>query len=468
MSTAAADALPTNRVGNATFVVYCIYVVDYYVRVSARVPGLGALRPTLLLFLLIIVLLFTQSRYLKGRLGTPTAKALLALLVYIVATIPTASWPGSVINNFGAYTRVIAFFYFTVLIVDTPRRFYIFLGVLVGCQLFRVLEPLFLNITTGYLGDKTYLGAGEFAGRLAGAPHDVVNPNGLGFVAVTCIPYLYYVLFVSNKTYLKALSVVLMAACVYVIVLTLSRGAMVALAVILWFIIRQSKRKFLILAVLAIAGVVGWGHLDDVHKDRYMSLFSKNTRSSYGVEGREQLTQLEFSIGMQRPIFGHGLGTTAESKVHAGHTAQASHNLYTEILIEVGLIGGFLFLRFLYSIHKEVQLAARQVAERLGRADTDIEKRLVMCFVALFWMYAVFSINYYGLSQDYWYALAGVVTAFGRQVFGAPETAPVTSESAATTLSRRPRSVLDRPRSSGGRALPSAPEVIQRAKWTEQ
>ena len=461
MSTPPAIALPTNRVGNAIFVIYCIYVVDYYVRLSARIPGLGVLRPTLVLFALILIMLITQSRHLKGRLGTPTAKALLALLVYIFITLPMTSWPGSVVHNLDPYARAVAFFYFTVLIVDTPRRFYIFLGVLVSCQLFRVLEPLFLNITTGYLGDKTYLGAGEFAGRLSGAPHDVVNPNGLGFVAVTCIPYLYYILFVSKRIYLKALSGVLMAACVYVIILTLSRGAMIALAVILWFIIRQSKSKFLILAVLAVAGVVGWGHLDDVHKDRYMSLFSKNTRSSYGVQGREQLTQLEFSIGMERPIFGHGLGTTAEAKVHNGHGPQASHNLYTEILIEVGLVGGVLFLRFLYAIHKEVQLTARRVAEMQARADMDIEKRLVMCFVALIWMYAVFSVNYYGLSQDYWYALAGVVAAFGRQIFGAPANVPVTTVAAEPTVSRRPRSVLDRPRSSGGRALPSVPDVTQ-------
>ena len=456
MNSRLADALPTSlAVGNATFVIYCIYVVDYYVRVSSRVPGLGALRPTLVLFAIIIVLLITQSRNLKGRLATPPAKALLALLVYIVVTIPISSWPGSVINNLEPFARAVAFFYFTVLIVDTPKRLYIFLGVMVSCQVFRVLEPLFLNITTGYLGDKTYLGGGEFAGRLAGAPHDVVNPNGLGFVAVTCIPYLYYGLFAAKKSYLKGVAVGLIAACLYVIVLTLSRGAMVALAVILFMIFRQSRRKLLLLTVISVAGVVGWNHMDDVHKDRYLSLVSSHTRSSYGVEGREQLTQFEFSIGMQRPIFGHGLGTTAEAKVHdgVGHIAQASHNLYTEILIEVGLVGGLLFLRFLYTVHSEVRLAARRVAENRAQTNADVDNRLAMCFAALFWMYVVFSVNYYGLSQDYWYALAGVVTAFGRQVVGATATAPVAVESPPPVTSRRPRSVLDRPRLSGQRTV---------------
>lgn len=462
MKTDVADALPATSVGNATFVIYCVYVIDFYVRISSRVPGLGALRPTLLLFAVLLVMLVVQARHLRDRLTTPASKALAALLIYVVVSIPMASWPGSVVRNVEPYVRTLAFFYFTVLVVDSPKRFYVFLTVLVGSQVFRVLEPLYLNITSGYLGDKTYLGAGEFAGRLAGAPRDVVNPNGLGFVAVTCIPYLYYCLFLNRKIWQKAAAAVLIAASMYVLVLTLSRGAMIALMVIIWIIFRQSQSKFLFMSVMVIALVVGWAHLDDVHKDRYLSLVSHNTRQSYSAEGRAQVTQEEFTIGMERPIFGHGLGTTAESKVHAGHGPQASHNLYTEILIEVGLVGGFLFLRFLYAIHKEVKLAAQRVADQADNPDVDMQKRLITCFVAVFWMYAVFSANYWGLTQDYWYAFAGVVTAFGRQVVGATATAsaPVEAPTAAPAVSRRPRSVLDRPRSP--RSSPAATDGIER------
>jgi putative inorganic carbon (HCO3(-)) transporter len=464
MSARLVDALPKNMVGNATFVIYCIYVVDYYVRVSSRIPGIGALRPTLVLFAVLVVLLVAQARNLKGRLTTQPAKALLVLLVYIFVTIPIATWPGSVVNNLEPYARAVAFFYFTILIVDTQRRLYIFLGVLVSSQLFRVLEPLFLNLTTGYLGDSTYLGGGEFAGRLSGAPHDTVNPNGLGFVAVTCIPYLYYCLFASKQRYLKVLALALIAACIYVLVLTLSRGAMVALGVIFWVVFTQSKRKVLFLCVIAAACVIGWNYLDDVHKDRYLSLVSKNTRQSYSAEGRTQLTELEFSIGMEHPVFGHGLGTTIEAKVHAGHTAQASHNLYTELLIELGFVGGFLFLGFLYSIHREVRRVARLVGTDKTGSKDDLNNRLMMCFTVLFWMYAVFSINYYGLSQDYWYALAGVVTAFGRQFSNASVPLPVTGGEPAE--SPRPRAVLARPRPPGERAVPGARYLTPQATWT--
>jgi putative inorganic carbon (hco3(-)) transporter len=188
--------------------------------------------------------------------------------------------------------------------------------------------------------------------------------------------------------------------------------------------------------------VVGWAHLDDVHKDRYFSLFSKDAQQSATAEGRTQLTKLEYQIGMQRPVFGHGLGTTAEAKVHDGHGAQASHNLYTELLIEVGVVGGLLFLRFLYSIHAELKQTARRLAENKTRPDEDFVGRLLLCFFALFWMYAVFSINYFGLSQDYWYVLAGLVTAFGGLTLRAPESQAASATSRPHSLRvawRRPK-----------------------------
>lgn len=444
---------PSTLLSRITFVCYCIFTVDYFLRVSTKWLHLDALRPTLVLFGLIIMLLLAQHVHLKGRLATSTAKAFFALLIYILLSLPFTTWPGSVIRNFEPFMRAAAFFFLTALTVDTETRLYVFLTVFVGCQLFRVLDPLFLHITTGYLGDETYLGDGDFAGRLSGAPFDVVNPNGLGFVTVACVPFLYYCLFGARQLYRKALAVALICACVYVVYLTLSRGAMVALLVIVWMIFRRTKRKALFVTAVAIIAVVGWAHLGGVNKDRYMSLLgghaaagSVQATENQTAMGRVQVTEEEFQIGMERPIFGHGLGTTAEAKVHNGHGPQASHNLYTELLVEIGVVGAFFFLRFLYSIWVSLRGVERAVAADKERSPDDIQRRLVQCFVALFWMYVVFSANYFGLSQDYWFALAGMVTAFARQI------RPVTAERPAVATGRSyARSGVQRLRSLYGR-----------------
>ena len=446
---------PSTVLGSITFVLYCIFTIDYFLRISTKWLHLDALRPTLVLFGLIITLLFAQYVHLKGRLSTRTARAFFALCIYILLSLPFTTWPGSVIRNLDPFARAAAFFFLTALTVDTETRLFVFLNVFVGCQLFRVLDPLFLHITTGYLGDQTYLGDGDFAGRLSGAPFDVVNPNGLGFVTVACVPFLYYCLFGARQLYRKVLAIALISACVFVVYLTLSRGAMVALLVIVWMIFRRTKSKVLFVTAVALIGVVGWAHLGGVNKDRYMSLLgghaaagSVQATEDQTAMGRVQVTEEEFQIGMERPIFGHGLGTTAESKVHNGHGPQASHNLYTELLVEIGVVGAFFFLRFLYSIWVSLREVERAVAEDKERSVDDIHRRLVQCFVALFWMYVVFSANYFGLSQDYWYALAGMVTAFARQIrpVKAAQPAVAVSRSYALRGVQRLRSLYGRPK----------------------
>src|SRR5690606_1226423 len=116
------------------------------------------------------------------------------------------------------------------------------LVVFVGCQVIRVLEPLYLNITDGYWGSKTHLGGGEFASRLAGAPTDVINPNELGFVIVTAIPFLHYLLF-SRGWICKLIYLSLMPALMYALILTMSRGAFLALLVVAWVVWKESKHK---------------------------------------------------------------------------------------------------------------------------------------------------------------------------------------------------------------------------------
>lgn len=431
--------------GSTTFIIYCIYTIDYYVRISARVHAIAATRPTLILFGVIVILLLAQQPRLQGRLNSRTSKALFALLAYLAVSLPFVTWPGSVLHSLDPFARVVAFFLFTALIVDTETKLLIFLAVFVGCQVFRVLDPLYLHITAGYLGDSTYIGDGDFAGRLSGGPYDVVNPNGLGFVTVTCIPFLYYCLYGSRQLYRKLLAIALIGSCLYVVYLTLSRGAMVALVVVAWMIFRGTKRKLLFVAGLAVVLMVAWAHLGGVHKDRYMSLLGVHGGAEGSVQatedqtayGRVKVTEEEFDIGMQRPIFGHGLGTTAEAKVHDGHPAQASHNLYTELLVEIGVVGALFFFRFLYSIYVELKEVQRALSDDEKRFPDDFYRRLIRCFVAIFWMYVVFSANYFGLSQDYWYALGGMVIALGRQVL--PAAAPVPLS--ATNRSRLQRGV---------------------------
>ncbi|KZX80786.1 hypothetical protein A3715_07930, partial [Oleiphilus sp. HI0009] len=331
------------------------------------------------------------------------------LLVFLIISLPFVTYPGSVIkNNLSIFVKAIVFFYFTYLIVDTPKRLKIFLVTFVACQVFRVLEPLYLNVMYGYWGASTYMGGTNFASRLSGAPSDVINPNELGFVIATIIPFLHYLL-LPRGGMAKLVYLMITPLLLYALILTMSRGAFLALLVVGYLIFKESNKKLFLIMVVIGMGFAGWANMTDVQKDRYLSLVSDESESSASVDGRLRGIQREFSLGLERPIFGHGLGTTSEAKFHKMGKPQASHSLYAELLIEIGFVGMVVFLAFLRRIYLEID-----VVRKSGCSEYVEYQRIIKVLVCVFFMYAVYSINYWGLSQYYWYLFGGLVAVVAR------------------------------------------------------
>lgn len=411
-----------------TFGLFIYYLIDFFLHLSQRIPGYGLLRPTLLLALIISISLFIQREKFRGWSKDPIVASLLVLLIYLAVSLPLVEWPGSVVkNNLSDFIKAITFFFFTVLLVDSDRRLRIFLLVFIGCQLIRVFEPLFLNLTEGYWGSSTYMGGGEFSQRLSGAPSDVINPNELGFVIVTAIPFLHYLLW-SSGFKARLLYLLLMPPLLYALILTQSRGAFLALLVVAFFVFKESSRKFSLIVIAVLVAMAGWQVMTDEQKDRYLSLVGQSeTSNAASAEGRLEGLMKEFSLGLSRPVVGHGLGTTPEAKTHILGRRQASHNLYGELLIELGIVGMFIFLRFLFKVYRGLAENNKRIAEH----GSDIfYVNLNKAMTAVFWMYAVYSLNYWGLSQYYWYLFAGAVVVFHRLTqlnLVVPETSGATS-----------------------------------------
>lgn len=407
--------LNTETVSQFSFVLYLYFIVDFFLRFSSRIPGYGAIRPTLLAVVSISLLLFLQRDKLKGRFDDPIFKAIFVLFGYIVLSLPLVEWPGSVIRvNIDPFVKAVVFLFFTALIVDTERRLKWFIAVFVFCQVFRVLEPLYLNITQGYWGSSTHLSGGDFADRLAGAPADVINPNELGFVIATAIPFLHYLLWpLGWKS--KLIYLTLMPAMLYALILTMSRGGFIALLVVAFLVFKESRHKMKLVVIAVGLVVVALNVMTPIQKDRYLSLVDSDTAGGASAEGRLKGIVGEFKLGLTRPVVGHGLGTTFEAKYHKWGATKVSHNLYGELIIELGLIGFAIFLRFLYQIARKLSVVRSQFAA-LNKSEDSYYSRLNKCLIAVFWMYAVYSLNYWGLSQYYWYLLGGLVIAFGRLV----------------------------------------------------
>lgn len=437
------------------FLGYCYFIIDFYLHLPQRIPGYGVIRPTLLEAALISAGLLLNADVLKRANQLAITRVLWVLVAYIFLSLPLVEWPGSVVReNLAVFVKAVVFFFFTAYIVDTQWRLMTVLFLWMGLQVFRVLEPLGLYLATGRLGGHTHLGGGEFAGRLNGAPADVINANELGFVIATLLPVMHFMLFWSRSAVLRLGYLALLGPLLYALVLTASRGGFIAVCVGLAYIVAVSRRKAVWIALILVGGLIGFGSLSDFQRDRYLSIFvDTGSVSTVSAEGRVQGMLSELRLGLNRPIVGHGLGTTPEAKWNVfGNSTQASHILYAEVLIEIGVIGACIFFAFLYQVFRTCRENLRRMRAEGGMLldERDVLVRLNHALLCSFIVYAVYSLNYWGLSQPYWYFLGGLSVAFARiaeqrfRAMGTGSTEAVSPDGAgkAKTGSGRP-SVLD-------------------------
>ena len=165
----------------------------------------------------------------------------------------------------------------------------------------------------------------------------------------------------------------------------------------------------MLLIVMASALIFSWSSMNAYQKDRVYSLVGlSDTAQAKTASGRMDGMVSEFKVGFKRPIFGHGVGTASEAKFNNGAGTQVSHNMYAEILIELGLVGFIffgLFIGRLYSFINELKSS--------DVFSSPFHQNVITMFKVLFFVVAFYSLTYRGLSQYYWYMFAGIVIAFG-------------------------------------------------------
>lgn len=450
---------------NLAFFLYLLFVCSYFLHLPSRMEFLGAIRFDLVLVVLIGALAWAGKRKgaedgsappeapgllpgtVRGRVGDdapghgpadgpeaedPPAettersrRVLGVLLAAVVATVPFVEWPGSALNyGIPILVKAVVFYYFTVSLVTTEARLRVFIGLFLACQSFRVVEPAYLHVADGYWGDKAYM-MGELMDRLSGAPLDVINPNGLAFVIVSVLPFVYYFASLSFKRALPL--VALCPILLYALALTGSRSGFVGLIVMMAAIVLKGRKRALLLTCFAGLVAVAFVNLNADQQDRYASVFDSGARNAGTVQGRWEGVRQNFEVAMRRPVFGHGIGTSREANGHFAGTDKPAHNLYAEIAEETGVVGLAVFVLFMKAVFGNFHAARRKLGESgAGRAYLShfVDAMHVWIIVIL-----AFSLVSYGFSSYEWY-LAGGLSVVARRLAKTAPPATVEAESA--------------------------------------
>jgi O-antigen ligase len=392
-----------------------LFIISFFLHLTSRVPVLGAVRLELLLGCLVLFCTFLTPYADKWRQSIEVNRRLKYFLLYIFASLPLVTWPGSVLRgNLEGWIKVAMFYVFLVALLRTEEQLKWVFGVFMGCQAFRILEPFYLHLTTGYWGSSAHSSVGEARStllRLSGAPHDVINPNQLAWVIVTMVPFLFYLLWKGGRLG-KLLALLAAPPFLYCLLLTGSRSGLLSLIVTLLAICFFSKRRVKNLVVLAVfvipVAIYSFGSLGSGMQTRYLSLIDDTVAGADTAQGRVDGWVRGIRSITNNPLFGNGMGTCQETNVNVlGGRAQITHNLYIEILQEVGMIGLTLFMLFIIAIFKSLKETKRLMAVQ-GQGEKGWLFRLATATQVWVVMDLFYSMSCYGLRSWEWYFFGGI------------------------------------------------------------
>ena len=405
------------------FALYLLFIVSYFLHLTARIPALGAIRFDLILTALVFwAIILSPPRRKKPDYGH--LRLILALMgTYVILSLPLVRWPGSVLTHgIPNFIKAVVFFYYTVALVDTPRKLRGFITIFILCLLVRALEPYIMHLTMGYWGDVTTMAEGEYLPRLAGSPYDKVNGNGLAFVITSVLPFLHYLSASSLK--FRLLYWIVLPMLLHALILSASRTGLLALGAIVFGVFTKSRHKLVIILVCIAALVGAIASMGELQRERFESLWRSDVRGAATASGRMEGVWRDFKIGMELPIFGHGLGTSLETNANAVGNAMPAHNLYVEVFQELGAFGLVFIIAFIIAIYRNFR-AARRALRRASVPDPYLV-RLVDAMQTWLLMNTLFSFASYGLSSYEWYLFAGLSVVVRRMALqlAVPATEP--------------------------------------------
>jgi O-antigen ligase len=173
------------------------------------------------------------------------------------------------------------------------------------------------------------------------------NPNDLGLILALGIPLAWHLAVIEGEgkySYiLKIVNLAYLPAATIAILLTASRGALVAASASILFVLGSLNqlgrfRRILIFVMLVGALFVVQGMVPEASFQRLATMGDIITTSD--LPGRVTIWREGFAILSAHPLLGVGSGAF---KAAAIGTSKVAHNVFVSVLVELGIIGFILF-----------------------------------------------------------------------------------------------------------------------------
>ena len=304
----------------------------------------------------------------------------LALVVWALLTIPTSYWPGSSLNVWLEWLKVVAVFWLIGQDVCSLSRLRTFAWVL-AMSTVPLCTTALSNFSSGADKDRIV----GFGNNLA------ANPNDLALSINLFLPVTVALALTARR---KAVSLAMWALAglsVGGVIVTFSRGGFITLvvegALIVGLLVRRRAKHALTAAALCV--VLGASFAPAGYFERLSTIFNLEADETGSAQARRQDTLAAVSAMFSHPIFGSGIGMGVLALNETrGTTWTDVHNAYLNYGLEMGVPGIALFVTLVIvswrSAKRVEQGAGTQLPDELRTMASAIRISLVGFAVAAF------------------------------------------------------------------------------------
>lgn len=353
--TAAFDPKTILTRGHAfSFAALFLFTLVLYARPAEFYPS-AATKSLALIIGVVTLAVFTVTQLsIDGRLTARPSEVNFALLFMLtaLASIPLAIDPAIAWGEFtNTFVRGILIFIVIVNVVRTPSRLKVMLFLSVVTALVLSVQTmndyrLGLNVVEGY----------RAAGRGTGL---FGNTNDMALYLVTMLPLSVAFFFGSKGAHRKAIHAACVAMMLAGIVLSYSRGAFLGVLVVsVFFALKIGRRSKFEIAALLIVGALAMIVLaPSGYGARLLSIFMPGLDPNGSADTRRGELFRSIYVALRHPLLGIGMGNYQPNMSYNG---LVTHNSYTQVASEMGLIAMFLYIMFIVTPLRKLAAVARQ------------------------------------------------------------------------------------------------------------
>ena len=369
---------------SAVLIMVCIYIFLFIERPWESIRYLEGIQIERIYAIALIIVAFLAGRF--KIVSSTTNKWVYGLLAMHFILAPFAYRTEFAIDQGVEYAKMVVLYLLMVSLVDDEHSLKILVKAYVFSTMFYSLHSLW-----EYHNGRHVWTMG--ISRMMGADSTFSDPNAFGASLVLSLPFAYALFRSEISSRLRQLYCGYFGIVVLCVVLTGSRSASVALIVLLlmWSLLQQGKNKFVILAAMLLAFSTVWINMPAEKQERIRSIWDKDA----GPENAHESTdgrRLGFNAGLEMflraPLTGIGAGGknfVEYRKNRLDGVPEQAHNLYAEVLGELGL-GGALFFIGLVASNLCSCLKVRQhyhLSEMANSFCSELSRAIIVSVVLL-------------------------------------------------------------------------------------